>query len=286
MTIRAVREPDLAAAVAVVRELDPTAVMTAASLAVELGAFPGERFVAEVDGEIVGWAPAYHRGDGAVSFWIGVLPAFRRRGLGGALFSALAPELEGTASRAYADGLDGARFLEARGYAPAGELHLATLDLGEEPLIAAAPGFEAVPLAALLDRLKDVHAAYAAARADIPRSHRIAPLLYEAFLAEVDGALLDPDASVVVLDGSTPVAFSFVYADRASGRADTDLTGTLAAYRGRGLARFAKTVSLGRLHALGVRSVTTANDDSNAPMLALNRSLGFRPAATWTRYAR
>ncbi len=261
--------------------------MTPASLAVMLDALPGERFVAEVSGEVVGWAPAYHRGDDAVSFWIGVLPAFRRGGLGGALFSALAAQLEGVYSRAYADGEDGCRFLEARGYAAAGEVHLAALDLAAAELESAAvPGFHAVPIAALLDRLPDVHRVYAAARADIPREPHIAPVPYAEFVSYIHGALFDPDASVVVLDRSEPVALSFVLTDRESGRADTDLTGTLPAYRRRGLARFAKTDSLRRLRGLGIRTVVTANDATNEPMLALNSSLGFREAVVWTRYAR
>ena len=248
---------------------------------------PGERFVAEVNGEIVGWAPSFHRADGAVSFWIGVLPAFRRVGLGGALFSMLAPQLDGVRSRAYADGGEGCRFLEARGLRRSREVHLATLDLvAAEPIDAAVPGFRAVPLATLLDRLPDVHRLYAAVRAAIPREYPIAPVPFAEFRAEIEGGLLDVDASVVVLDGTEPVALCFVLTDRESGRADTDMTGTLVAYRRRGLARLAKTESFRRLRALGIRTVVTANDTTNPPMLALNDSLGFRPTAVWTRYAR
>jgi GNAT superfamily N-acetyltransferase len=286
LSVRRVRYADLEAVVVLVRAIDPTAVMTAESLRIELDMLPGERFVAEVDGEIVGWAPAFHRADGAVSFWIGVMPEFRRRGLGGALFAALEEQLEGVRSRGYADGEEGCRFLEGRGYGPAGQIHLATLELAAEPAAAEVNGFRAVALGSLLDRLPDVHALYAAVRDDIPREHPIAPVPYADFRSEIDGGLLDVDASVVVLEGDEPVALSVVLTDRAGGRADTDLTGTLAARRGRGLARFAKTDSLRRLHALGIRRIATANDDSNAPMRALNESLGFRPAATWTRYAR
>ncbi len=286
MTVRPVRDSDLGAVVALVREIDATAVMTPASLATHLAISPGDRFVAEVDGEVVGWAPAFHRADGAVSFWVGVLPDFRRRGLGGALFSALAEQLDGASSRSYAAGDDGCRFLQARGYAPAGKLHLQSLDLAVAvPDAAAVPGFRAVPLAALLDRLGDVHRLYAAVRADVPRGH-VSPTPFEEFRSEIEGALLDREASVVVLEGNEPVALSLVLADRESGRADTDLTGTLAAYRGRGLARLAKTDSLRRLSELGVHTVSTANDDRNEPMRALNESLGFREAAVWTRYAR
>jgi len=287
LTVRAVRDSDLEAVVALVCEIDPIAAMTVDSLSAELAALPGDRFVAEADGEVVGWAPAFHRADGAVSFWIGVLPEFRRRGLGGGLFTALSPQLEGVRSRGYADGEEGARFLAARGYAPAGKLHLAKLELAAAELAEpAVPGFRAVSLTELLDRLPDVHRLYSAVRADIPREHPIAPMPYAEFVSEIEGGLFDADASVVVLGGDEPVALSFSMTDRENGRADTDLTGTLAAYRRRGLARFAKTDSLRRLRGLGIHTVATANDGTNEPMRALNESLGFRETATWTRYAR
>ena len=286
MTVRPVRDSDLEAAVALVRAIDATAVMTAASLATLLAALPGERFVAEADGRIVGWAPVFQRADGAVSFWIGVLPAFRRRGVGAALFSALSKQLEGASSRAYADGEAGSRFLAARGYAPVGKLHLQTLDLAAAtPDSVSVPGFRAVALAELLDRLPDLHRVYVTVRGDVPRGH-ISPVPFAEFRSEVEGGLLDVDGSVAVLEGDEPVALSLVLADRESGRADTDLTGTLAEYRGRGLARLAKTDSLRRLRELGIHTVSTANDDRNEPMRALNERLGFREAAVWTRYAR
>jgi RimJ/RimL family protein N-acetyltransferase/N-acetylglutamate synthase-like GNAT family acetyltransferase len=272
--------------VALVREIDPTAVMTARSLAAQLVALPGGRFVAEADGEIVGWAAVFQRADGAASFWVGVLPALRRKGVGSELFLALSDQLDGASSRAYADGEDGGRFLTARGYAPVGKLNLQTLDLAAvEPAAVSVPGFRAVPLTALLDRLPDLHRVYVAVRADVPRGH-VSPVPFAEFRSEIEGGLLDADGSVVVLKGDEPVAQSYVLTDREGGRADTDLTGTLAPYRGRGLARLAKTDSLRRLRALGVHSVVTANDEQNEAMRALNERLGFREAAVWTRYAR
>ena len=82
-----------------------------------------------------------------------------------------------------------------------------------------------------------------------------------------------------MLEGSEPVALSFVLTDRESGRADTDLTGTLAAYRGRGLARYAKTDSLRRLRALGIHTVVTANDETNAPMRGAERQPRLSPGS-------
>jgi GNAT superfamily N-acetyltransferase len=67
--------------------------------------------------------------------------------------------------------------------------------------------------------------------------------------------------------------------DRPSGRAHNNLTGTLRPYRGRGLATVLKSHSLHRAAALGATIAVTDNDETNAPMLAVNAKLGYRPFA-------
>jgi RimJ/RimL family protein N-acetyltransferase len=56
----------------------------------------------------------------------------------------------------------------------------------------------------------------------------------------------------------------------------------LPGYRGRGLAARLKAASLRelRIHRPDVRRVTTTNEVTNAPMLAVNRKAGFVPVAT------
>ena len=51
----------------------------------------------------------------------------------------------------------------------------------------------------------------------------------------------------------------------------------MRAYRGRGLGLLVKQHSLARAAELGITSVVTQNDDTNAPMLAINRRLGYQP---------
>ena len=54
--------------------------------------------------------------------------------------------------------------------------------------------------------------------------------------------------------------------------------------QGRGLGLLVKQHSLARAAAAGITLVTTQNDDTNAPMLAINRKLGYRPRSvgcTW-----
>ena len=55
--------------------------------------------------------------------------------------------------------------------------------------------------------------------------------------------------------------------------------GRPAAYRGRGLALLLKSHSLSRAAELGATIAVTDNDETNAPMLAVNTRLGYRPFA-------
>ncbi|MEV0412197.1 hypothetical protein AB0I68_15690 [Streptomyces sp. NPDC050448] len=64
------------------------------------------------------------------------------------------------------------------------------------------------------------------------------------------------------------------------------MTGTRRAFRGRGLARLAKTDSPRRARAAGCTEAFTGNDTGNEPMLAINTSFGYEVCATETRYAK
>jgi hypothetical protein len=80
------------------------------------------------------------------------------------------------------------------------------------------------------------------------------------------------------------VSFTELRVSRGSTLGFTDDTGTVAAHRGRGLARAVKVESLRRLRAdhpeLDV--VTTSNAEENAVMRHLNESIGFRPTVVET----
>lgn len=92
----------------------------------------------------------------------------------------------------------------------------------------------------------------------------------------------------VVLDAEGEVAaFSEVRLSRGSTTGTTEDTGTVAAHRGRGLARAAKLESLRRLRGdhPEVEVVSTQNAEENVAMLHLNESLGFRRAVVKTTTA-
>jgi GNAT superfamily N-acetyltransferase len=56
-------------------------------------------------------------------------------------------------------------------------------------------------------------------------------------------------------------------------------TGVLPAYRGRGLARALKVVAAEEMRRRGRHWIETSNNVGNAPMLAVNRALGYVPVA-------
>ncbi len=97
---------------------------------------------------------------------------------------------------------------------------------------------------------------------------------------------VDDDASLVAFVEDDLAAMTMIRVDRPSGRAQNNLAGTLPRYRGRGLATLLKSHSLRRAAELGATIATTDNDESNAPMLAVNEKLGYRPFARRLQWER
>ena len=151
----------------------------------------------------------------------------------------------------------------------------------------ATEGFRLVPLRELRGRSAELYALDAATMRDIPADQPAAHVGYDEWVVELlRDPDLDDDGSFVVLHGDRPVSFAWLRADRESGRALNEMTGTLAEYRGRGLARLVKLATVRWAAENGITEILTANDRENSPMLALNRSLGYRPLVTETTYAR
>ena len=93
----------------------------------------------------------------------------------------------------------------------------------------------------------------------------------------------DHELSVVALADGVVVGTSFLYSDRETGRAANAGTGVIRAFRGRGLGLLMKQHSLARAAAAGITTVITQNDDTNAPMLAINAKLGYAPLSSGAR---
>ncbi|MBE1492458.1 GNAT family N-acetyltransferase [Plantactinospora soyae] len=249
---------------------------------------PGEDwvpFVAEVDGQVVGWASAYRSittsepDFGEISL-LHVHPEHRRRGAGDALFGAARQHLGRLGVRrvrawALADSLD---FARRHGFAPTREARYSALTLDPPPPGQSAPdGVRLVPLADLDDRR--LYEAYVVASADEPDDVPADAISYETWRYEVwDHVALDKVASTAAVVDSEVVAFSLVKRDGE--RLWSDMTATMPHHRGRGLARLVKVAALRRAAERGATVAYTSNAESNAPMLAINARLGYRPVGT------
>ncbi len=133
----------------------------------------------------------------------------------------------------------------------------------------------------------DVHAVDVTATRDMPALEPPEDLPYEEWSEHVLGhPLYAPGGSFLAYVDGEPAALSLLTADLDSGRAMSWFTGTMPAFRGRGLARAAKLASIRWAAESGVTSMLTMNDETNAPMLAINRKLGYRPLVRRVEYVR
>lgn len=240
---------------------------------------------------VVGWAEARLRWGGSQthrgSFWIGVRPEQRGRGIGTALYERTQRHLDALGAlveRSHATSDEGRQFLERRGFRPGLTTTFSSLDpeAVEQPERPAPPGFTLGTVTELADRPRDLFTLYAATERDLPGEHGMTEDEYDEWLEEtLHHPDLARDGSFVVLDAAArPVALAWLIADLEQGRAENEMTGTLRELRGRGLARAAKLATIRWAAANGITTILTSNHDENAPMLGLNRSLGYRPLVT------
>ncbi|MGI9147531.1 MAG: GNAT family N-acetyltransferase [Chloroflexota bacterium] len=285
-------------------------VYTAASLMHQRRMLPARRrprwLVAVVDGQLVGLGrdePQIFGGQpGLRRTWVGVRADFRRRGLGSQLWreiEAHARMVGGVAFRSWAvaDVPESASFLTGRGFSRVrrelqswvdpslvdpGELERATARARNR-------GLRVSTLGNLLPRAEPaLRQLFLAADRGAPGHQASAPLVAASTFRRVilRNPILDQDCSTVVLSEDEPVALCWLKGDRRLGRYGVEFTAAAPGWRGQGLATLAKLSALQLAAHAGVRWVGTANDATNAPMLAINGRLGHWPLADLVVYER
>ena len=248
---------------------------------------PGERFlplVAEYDREIVGWGSAglnvWTSEPGQAHVSIYVHPDHRKQGIGTELAERLhqhLTEVGAIRSRSFVhpDGLEFARNL---GYDGTRQMHYSGVELRSLPEQPKTPdGIELVSLDEVDPR--QAYTADSIASLDEPGDSPIDSIDYDHWLEEIwNGPALDKSLSIAAMAGDEIVAFTAVETD--ADRAWSGMTGTIPAYRGRGLAKLVKSVALRRAAKAGITAAFTSNDDQNGPMLAVNNWLGYQRVQT------
>ncbi len=297
VTIRELEpERDAAAVVALSREANPLAVLSPGSWLHRMRTVPdraGQRlWGAELDGRIVGYAFACRNffTEGSTSAFGGVTVggAHRRRGIGAALHERVATHADALGASAvslhFFESDAGVAFAKRLGYREARAESEAVLDprtVAERP-----------PKDIDLRRVRDCDPRHVfevdlAATRDVPLLEPVDHVPYVEWEEHVlRHPLFEHDGSFVAYVADEPAAVSLLIVDRESCRAANMFTGTLRPYRGRGLALAVKLASIEWAAANGVTGMATTNDERNAPMLAINRRLGYRPVGRRVDYLR
>ncbi|WP_329102846.1 GNAT family N-acetyltransferase [Micromonospora sp. NBC_01699] len=293
---------DAEAAGAVLRAVLPYLVVTPRVLRWQVEHAPAAQhhrlLLAEADGHLLGCARTgiyYDSSEpGQAYLNIYVHPDRRGRGAGRALLAAGEAYVTGLDARAILCwSLDDERsigFAERNGYRRGRSGHFQRLELGNGwlPAMPSRPPGAEVRTGASLgdDLLRNLWAADNEATADEPDDMDAAPISYELWHSQFwSHPEHDPElTSVVTVDGVV-ASFSLAVTDGQT-RYMSGMAGTRRAYRGRGLAKLAKSASLHRAAAAGYTEAFTNNDSGNEPMLAINRWFGYRQCATEVRWIR
>jgi GNAT superfamily N-acetyltransferase len=305
--IRALADEDMPALAALVRAVMPGWVVTEEGLRHRHRSTPeraGRRdWVAEEGASVVGWGTATRNivteRDDVAEVRVMVSGPYRGRGLGEGLLERVeehARRLGARRLRATGPDEDGARrFAEAHGYGVTARETISRLDLGSVDLSqlrrhAAAlrgEGFAVAPFATFADRPELIHAVDEEASLDEPNDQPVTDLRLDDWIARNwEDPDLSRDGSFAVTHDGAPVAIAELVVDARGRRARNGFTGTRRAYRNRGLARLAKLAVIDWAVREGLSSLVTQNDETNAPMLAVNARLGYRPSGGVLDYAR
>ena len=111
---------------------------------------------------------------------------------------------------------------------------------------------------------------------DIPFASPIPHWTYEQFVKmSVENPQIKRDLSIVAYDGDTIVGYTMT-GDRQGKDGNTYMTGVARTHRGRGIAMALKVDVLARAKALGLRAMTTVNDEPNKAMRGVNMKLGYQ----------
>ncbi len=241
------------------------------------------RLTAEVDGRVVGFGSGglehYSVTPGAASFVVTVDPPFRRRGIGTELATRVEAHLAGEGARVVQalliDEPDSVSFAGRRGYKLGATMRYVVVDPRELPPVPATPDAVTVLPAAEVGP-EAFHAVVDVAARDEPGDLPFAGIPLDEFL-EREWPGIDQRVSMIALVDGEPAATTLLAMNVGSGRAMSAGSDCLREYRGRGLVKLIKSVSLRAAADLGITAAYTSNDETNAPIRAINAWLGYRP---------
>ncbi|GHF95276.1 phosphinothricin acetyltransferase [Deinococcus piscis] len=255
-------------------------------------------WVAEEDGEIVGtarlWQAPWMFHPDRYHLELMVLPEFRGRGIGGALFAAVWQHGQERGAREVLAGaketeMQALAMLQRRGFRQVMRFFDSVLRLQDfdpqrwQAEMQLPEGVRALTFADLKAEIGEDAAwqayfdCYREARLDVPRTAPPSEATFAEFLKYRSQPKFSPTGVwLAVTDAGEVVALSELWRDSANPkRLNVGLTATRRAYRRRGLGLALKLRGMVQAQAEGIREIWTNNASNNVPMLALNDALGF-----------
>ncbi len=252
----------------------------------------GVRLLAELGGVAVGASTVgriYMYPPEFDGYWgtIDVLPDARRQGVGSALLVAVsAAAREAGKSHLHIPANErrpeGIAFLEHRGFTEYERSKAVRLELaGLTPSTPRPPdGVIITTLANRPDLVAGVHEVAVETFGDIPGDEPMAAGDLAEFRArDVDRAAVPSWGFAVAIDAVDRVVgyASLILVPGDEGVAWHDMTAVCRSWRGRGLAAALKATTIAAAIEHGLTALESSNDVDNAPMRAVNASLGYRP---------
>jgi GNAT superfamily N-acetyltransferase len=233
------------------------------------------------------WAPP-----GEFYVWVAVDRAWRNQGTGAALYADaeafLAEEGATTmTSEVHDDDPLSLHFATQRGFTIDRHIFQSVLDLAHFdetpflPLIAPAVAaglhiFSLADLPAERETWRKLYEVNAATVLDIPGGEPLMP--FDEFEQWVVAAeWFRPEGQLLAAIDEAVVGMAAVQLLPARVSAYNLMTGVLRPYRGRHIALALKLAAIRYARSCGAATITTENDSFNAPMLAVNQRLGYRP---------
>lgn len=216
-----------------------------------------------------------------------VLPEHRGRGIGRALLRRLSESAfehgKGELRFDVEEGDEPSHdFLARRGFAVVGRRQDSELLVAEADVTAVDPpaGVRITTLAAEPELAAEVYRVALEAEPDSPseeQSHTVRP--YEEWRRlELEAPDSAAEGQFVAVAEGRAVSYAFIApSDIEDDLAWHQMTGTLRAWRGRGVAGALKRAAVLWARETGIDRLRTSNDETNAPMLAINRRMGYRP---------
>ncbi len=255
-----------------------------------------QQFVAEADGRIVGYGMTFRqswmaKGRFFVKIW--VLTDQRQQGVGGQLYDTVEAFVRSQGGSSFDSNVfdnepHSLRFAEARGFSTIRHLFESEIKLPQfdasrfEGVIeqVQASGIRLFTLADVGNTPENLHKLWEVNHTvyqDDPGVTEAFPNFEEFQKLTSEAAWFNPAGQFLAADGDQFVGLGALRHNAEDKSCYNMMTGVLRPYRGRKIALALKLLTIRYAQQLGALIITTNNDAQNAPMLAINRKLGYVP---------